>query len=117
MDIHDCIQLIVLTRQQNFRLHAVYKCFVLIQAGYELVSNRFALTSEFHESFEICKLAGYLAVKIQGFLKTGALAQDLAGAFLIGVEVWFGNLLLEFIELSLLGLNVKETSALPDCVF
>ena len=90
---------------------------MLIQIRYELIADRFALTREFHESFKIFELAGYLAAEIDGFLQTRALAQDLAGAFLVGIEVGFGDLLLEFSQLPLLALDVKETSALPRCVF
>jgi len=42
-----------------------------------------------------------------------ALLQDFAGAILIGPEVGFGNLFLQLIELTLLALRVKETSARP----
>jgi hypothetical protein len=45
--------------------------------------------------------------------EAGALLQEFTGAILIGPEVGFGNLLLQFIELPLLGVRVKETSGRP----
>jgi hypothetical protein len=89
---------------------------VLIQARYELIADRLALAREFNESFEIFELAGYLAAEIESLLKTGALAQNLTGAFLVRIEGRFGDLLLEFIELSLLA-STSRNSALPHCVF
>jgi hypothetical protein len=43
--------------------------------------------------------------------------KDFAGAILVGPEVGFGNLFLEFIELLLLAPCVKETSGRPRCGF
>ena len=117
MNIHDRVQPIVLAREKNLRLDAIDECFVLIQARYKLIADRLALTRKFHKSLQVFELAGYLAAEIERFLQTGALAQDLAGTFLVGIEVGFGDLLLEFIELSLLAVDVKETSALPHCEF
>jgi hypothetical protein len=36
---------------------------------------------------------------------------------LVGIEVGLSDLFLDLIELPLLGIDVKETSALPRCVF
>jgi len=58
-------------------------------------------------------LSGYFFAEVESFLKAGAFAQDLAGALLVGIEVGLSDLLLNFIELALLRLDVKETSALP----
>jgi hypothetical protein len=43
--------------------------------------------------------------------------KDLAGAILVGPEVRICNLLLQIIELALLGPSVKETSERPHCEF
>jgi hypothetical protein len=55
----------------------------------------------------------YLTIGVQTLFEAGALLQDFAGAILVGPEVGFGNLLLQLVELTLLGLRVKETSARP----
>jgi hypothetical protein len=60
-------------------------------------------------------LSGYLAIELQAFFEAGALLEDLAGAFLVGPEVGFGNLLLELVKLGLFGAAVKETSGRPRC--
>jgi hypothetical protein len=36
---------------------------------------------------------------------------------LVGIKAGLSDLFLDFIELALLGLDVKETSALPRCAF
>ena len=59
----------------------------------------------------------YLTIALEAFFKSGALLKDFAGAILIGPEVGFGNLLLQFIELALLRAGVKETSGRPRCEF
>jgi hypothetical protein len=59
----------------------------------------------------------YLAIEFETFFEAGALLIDLAGAILVGPEIWFCNLLLQFIEQTLLGAGVKETSARPRFVF
>ena len=74
-----------------------------------LITHRFTFACEFHGNW-IFELAVYLLVEIKSFLKTRALTKDLAGAFLVGIEVWFGDLLLKCIELSPLAVDVKETS-------
>ena len=61
--------------------------------------------------------ATYKAREVEGFLDAGAFAQNFAGALLVGIKVGLSDLFLNFIELVLLGLDVKETSALPRCVF
>jgi hypothetical protein len=60
-------------------------------------------------------LPGYLAVELEDFFEAGALLKQFAGAFLVGPEVGFGNLLLELVKLGLFGAAVKETSARPRC--
>ena len=75
----------------------------------KLITHRFTFACEFHKSLKIFELAVYLLVEIKSFLKTRALTKDLAGAFLVGIEVWFGDLLLKCIELSPLAVDVKET--------
>jgi hypothetical protein len=59
----------------------------------------------------------YLTIGFQTLFEAGALLQDSAGAILVGPEVGFGNLLLQLIQLTLLGLRVKETSGRPRFVF
>jgi len=59
----------------------------------------------------------YLTIEIEAFLEAGPLLKDLAGAILVGPEVRICNLLLQIIELALLGSSVKETSARPHCEF
>jgi hypothetical protein len=59
----------------------------------------------------------YLTIGFQTLLEAGALLQEFAGAILVGPEVGFGNLLLQLIQLTLLGLRVKETSGRPRFVF
>jgi hypothetical protein len=55
----------------------------------------------------------YLTIECETFLEASALLQDFAGAILIGPEVRFRDLFLQFIELVLLAEGVKETSARP----
>jgi hypothetical protein len=59
----------------------------------------------------------YLTMDFQTLFEAGALLQKFAGAILVGPEVGFGNLLLQLIELPLLGVRVKETSGRPRSVF
>jgi hypothetical protein len=59
----------------------------------------------------------YLTKGFQALFEAGALLQEFTGAILVGPEVGFGNLLLQLIELTLLGLRVKETSGRPRFVF
>jgi hypothetical protein len=56
-------------------------------------------------------------IEFDAFLEAGTLLIDFAGAFLIGPEIGFVDLLLQFIELALLSFSVKETSARPRCEF
>jgi hypothetical protein len=58
-----------------------------------------------------------LTAEVERFLQPGALSQYFAGTFLVGIKAGFSNLLLEFSELLLFRINVKETSALPRCAF
>jgi hypothetical protein len=46
-------------------------------------------------------LAGYLAIKLEAFFKTGTLLEDFAGAFLIGPKIRLFDMLLQVIELLL----------------
>ncbi len=55
----------------------------------------------------------YLTIEVEGFFEAGALLKEFAGAILVGPEIGFGDLLLQFIELLLLRPGVKETSARP----
>ena len=57
------------------------------------------------------------SVEISPFFQTGALLKNFAGAFLVGPEVRFGYLVLQFIELALFRTGVKETSGRPHCEF
>jgi len=59
----------------------------------------------------------YLTISFQTLFEAGALLQDFAGAILVGPEVGFGNLFLQLIQLTLLGLRVKETSGRLRFVF
>jgi len=52
-------------------------------------------------------------IEFERLLQAGTLAENFAGALLIGIETGVGNLSLQFVELTLPGINVKETSALP----
>jgi hypothetical protein len=115
MDIHDGVELVVFARQEDFGLDAVDECFQFLQLRCELVAYGFAFAGEFHQRFTVFELCGYLAAEIERLLKAGTLTEDLAGAFLVGIEVGFGNLLLYLIQLTLLCIQVKETSALPRC--
>jgi len=117
MDIHDRVQLIVFARQKNLRFNLVDENFMLIQTRRELVPDIFPFPGQFNESLQVFQLAGYFFAEIESFLKAGAFAQDLAGALLVGIKVGLSDLFLNFIELALFGLDVKETSALPRCVF
>jgi hypothetical protein len=59
----------------------------------------------------------YLTIGFQTLFEAGTLLQEFTGAILVGPEVGFGNLLLQLIELPLLGVRVKETSGRPRFVF
>jgi hypothetical protein len=59
----------------------------------------------------------YLTIDFQALFEAGALLQEFAGTILVGPEIGFGNLLLQLIELLLLGVRVKETSGRPRFVF
>jgi hypothetical protein len=59
----------------------------------------------------------YLSIEFEALLQAGALLQDFTRAILIGPEVGFCDLLLQFIEQALFTAAVKETSARPRCGF
>jgi hypothetical protein len=79
----------------------------------QIVAYGLTLAGKLYHCLKVIELLGYLTIEFEALLKTGALLKDLAGAFLIGVEVGFGKLFLKLIELTLLRAGVKETSALP----
>jgi hypothetical protein len=81
--------------------------------GCEILENRFAFSGKLHESLHVVDALFYLTIEFETFFEAGSLLIDLAGAILIGPKVRFCNLLLQFIELALLGPGVKETSARP----
>jgi hypothetical protein len=116
MDIHDRVQLIIFAREKNLGLDLVDKGFVLIQTRRELIADIFAFPGKFDESFQIFQLSGYFFAEVESVLQAGAFAQDLAGALLVGIKIGLSDLFLNFIELPLPGVDVKETSALPRCV-
>jgi len=117
MDIHDRVELIIFAGEKNLGLDLIDKRFVLVQTRRELIADIFAFLGKFDERFQIFQLSGYFFAEIESFLEAGAFAQDLAGALLVGIKVGLSDLFLNFIELVLLGLDVKETSALPRFVF
>ena len=61
-------------------------------------------------------MPGYLTVERESFFEASALLKGLAGASLIGPETGVGNQGLQFIELTLAGTGVKETSGRLRCV-
>jgi hypothetical protein len=83
----------------------------------EVLDYRLAFPCKLRERLQIIYTLGYLTIEFQAFFKAGSLLKDFAGAILIDPKIGFRNLLLQFIELALPGAGVKETSALPRCVF
>jgi hypothetical protein len=79
----------------------------------EVIKHRFAFTGEFHECLNVVDALGYLTIEIEGLFKSSALLKNFAGTVLIGPEVGLSDLLLQVVELLLLGTGVKETSARP----
>jgi len=56
-------------------------------------------------------------IEFEALFEAGALLIDFAGAFLVGPEIGFRDLLLQLVELTLFCAGVKETSARPRCEF
>ena len=81
----------------------------------KIVENRLPFARQFLKSLHVFELAPYFTIEFESFFEAGALLQKLAGAFLIGPEVGFRDLLQQLVQLALLGIGVKETSALPRC--
>jgi hypothetical protein len=83
----------------------------------EIVKDGLALARKLEECLSVIDALAYLAVEFEALFKPGALLQDSTGAFLIGPEIRFRDLLLQLFELPLLAAAVKETSARPRCEF
>jgi hypothetical protein len=115
VNIDNGIELIVLAGEEYLDLDTVYESFELFQIRREFVADGFPLAGELHEGLKIIELAGYLVAEFERICQAGTLPENLAGAFLVRVEAGLGDLLLKFVVLTLFGLNVKETSALPRC--
>jgi hypothetical protein len=117
MNVDDGIQPVVFTGQQNFRFDAIHECLEVFQLRREVVEHGLAFARKLHQGLDIIQLACYLTIEFDAFLEAGPLLIDFAGTFLIGPEIGFVDLLLQFIELALLSFSVKETSARPRCEF
>src|SRR5439155_8843345 len=115
MNVYDCVELIIFSRQQDLRLDTVNECFELFQVRSKVITDGLTLTGKLHECLHVIEFPRYLAIEFECFFQAGALLKDFAGAFLIGPEVGIHDLRLQAIELSLLCIRVKETSALPRC--
>jgi hypothetical protein len=83
----------------------------------QFINDGFALAGKLYQCLDIIELPRYLTIEFETFFEAGALLKDLAGAFLIGPEIGFRDLLLQLVELMLFRAGVKETSARPRCEF
>src|SRR5262249_10787798 len=110
VNVYNSVEAVVLTGKQYLRFEVINEGFRLLQMRSELVEHRLAFTRKLHQSLHIIDALRYLPVNVEILFEARALLKDFAGAILIGPEVRFGNLLLQFIELLLLGPCVKETS-------
>jgi hypothetical protein len=115
MNIHDGVQAIVFAGKQDLSLNPIDEAFSFFQLGTELVEYRLTLARKLHERLRVLQALPDLTVYFEAFLEAGALLKDFTGAVLIGPEGGIGDLLLQFVQLPLLGAGVKETSARPRC--
>jgi hypothetical protein len=60
----------------------------------EILNDRLTFTRKLDQSLHVIELTCYLAIKFEALFEASALLENLAGAFLIGPEVWFRNVLL-----------------------
>jgi len=113
MDIDDGVQPVVFARQQDLGLDAIDKGFRLLEVGRKLVGDRLTFAGKVDECSDVVQTPRYLAIEVEVFFEAGALLEDFAGAVLVGPEIRFRDLLLQFVELTLFRARVKETSGRP----
>jgi hypothetical protein len=83
----------------------------------EIIDHRLTFSSKLDEGLYVIQASIYIVIEFEALFEAGALLIDFAGAFLIGPEIGFRDLLLQLVELTLFRAGVKETSARPRCEF
>ena len=117
MDVHDRVQLIVLAGQQDLGLDTVDELLGFFLMRSKIIDHRLAFPSKLDEGLYVIQASGYIVIEFEALFEAGALLIDFAGAFLVGPEIGFRDLLLQLVELMLFRAGVKETSARPRCEF
>jgi len=81
----------------------------------EIIDHRLAFSSKLDQGLHVIQASAYIVIEFEALFKAGALLKDFAGAFLVGPEIGFRDLLLQLVELILFRAGVKEASARPGC--